>query len=104
MDFSYYSRIMTISTNLKLELRKQAHHLKPVVIIGNNGLTEAVQLEIERALLAHELIKIKINAGDKDERLGMITTICDERQAELIQIIGRTATIYRENDDHTDAL
>ena len=86
-----------MNKNLLLQLRRQAHHLKSIVIIGNKGLTSAVQLEIERALLAHELIKIKINAI-KSERQKMIAKICQQRRAETVQTIGNIAVIYRKNE------
>jgi len=76
-------------------LRQKAHKLKPVVIIGNNELTEAVHLEIDGALDAHELIKVRVNAQDKEHRQQMITSICEQQQAELIQTIGHIVTLYR---------
>ncbi len=90
---------MTPSQELKLKLRKKAHHLRPVIIIGNKGLTDSVQLEIERALLDHELIKIKINNNDRAAIKLMFDTICKTREAELIQTVGHTAVIYRENEE-----
>ncbi|MCK4870100.1 MAG: ribosome assembly RNA-binding protein YhbY [Gammaproteobacteria bacterium] len=78
------------------ELRKKAHSLKPVVMIGGNGLTEAVLKEIDRALFDHELIKIKIAVKDKDEKKQLTEQICEHTQAELIQSIGHTITVYRE--------
>lgn len=88
-----------ISTQFKQRLRGLAHHLKPVVIIGNQGLTDAVQLEIEQALLTHELIKIRVNAKDKSERRTMIHQICEERDAKLVQTIGHLAVIYRKSEE-----
>lgn len=90
---------MTLSQEKKLQLRKKAHHLRPVIIIGNKGLTDAVQLEIERALLDHELIKIKINNNDRKLIKSMFDEICEAREAEFIQTVGHTAVIYRENED-----
>jgi RNA-binding protein len=90
---------MKLSNIFKKQLRKKAHELHPIVMIGEKGLTEAVQLEIERALLDHELIKIKISSGDRQERKEIIQTICEARNAELIQKIGKIAVIYRKNED-----
>ncbi len=90
---------MTLSKQLKRELKQRAHHLRPVIIIGNKGLTEAVQLEIERALLDHELIKIKINADDKELRKKMAEEICQKREAAFIHSIGHTIIIYRESEE-----
>ncbi len=84
------------------ELRRLVHALKPVVIIGANGLTEAVHAEIETAISAHELIKIKVNAEDKAERDQLTDRICAEHNAELIQKIGHVIAIYRERPVQDD--
>jgi len=80
----------------KKKLKAQAHALNPVVIIGQAGLTEAVLKEINVALDAHELIKIKIRA-ERDERAVISEQICAETTAELIQSIGQIAVVYRQN-------
>lgn len=80
----------------KKKLKAQAHALNPVVIIGQAGLTEAVLKEINVALDAHELIKIKIRA-ERDERAVISAQICAETKAELIQSIGQIAVVYRQN-------
>lgn len=90
---------MPLTPAQKRTLKQSAHHLKPVVIIGAKGLTENVQLEIERALLDHELIKIKIHADSRESRKAMIEEICKERDAEFIHQIGHIAIIYRENEE-----
>lgn len=81
------------------QLKAQSHSLKPVVIIGNNGLTEAVHQEIECALEAHELIKIKINANDKAERQVMVDAICSTNQAVCVNQIGHIAAFYRKKNE-----
>jgi RNA-binding protein len=78
------------------ELKKKVHHLKPVVIIGTNGLNDAVLNEIEIALNAHEIIKIKIAGQDRDARNEIAHSICEKTGAILIQIIGNIAAIYRK--------
>ena len=80
----------------KKKLKAQAHPLNPVVMIGQSGLTEAVIKEINVALDAHELIKIKIRA-ERDDRATIREQICAETKAELIQSIGQVAVIYRPN-------
>lgn len=77
-------------------LRARAHHLKPVVIVGQASLSDAVLDEIELALNHHELIKIRVNAGDRDERRETIAAICEKTGAELIQTIGHVVSVYRE--------
>ncbi len=82
----------------KKKLRAEAHTLKPVVMIGQSGLTGAVLAEIEQALDSHELIKVKIRA-EREERKLISEKICVDTGAELIQTIGQIAVIYRLNPD-----
>ncbi len=77
------------------DLKQKAHHLKPVILMGDKGLSEAVQKEIGVALGAHELIKIRVSAEDHTERDTTIKTICEHHNAVLIQQIGHMATIYK---------
>lgn len=89
-----------VDKKTKLQLKTQSHKLKPVVIIGNQGLTEGVQQEIDVALTSHELIKVRINADSKQARQAMCTEICQSQQAELINQIGHIVTIYRQTPIH----
>lgn len=83
-----------MDTESKRKLKAKAHTLKPVVMIGQAGLTDAVLTEIDIALNCHELIKIKIRA-EKDERSVIGKEICEKTGAALIQTIGQIAVIYR---------
>jgi RNA-binding protein len=76
-------------------LKGLAHPLKPVVLLGNNGLTEAVVAEIDYALNHHELIKVKIPSDDRDNRALIVDAICRETQSANVQVIGKTLVIYR---------
>jgi RNA-binding protein len=80
----------------KKKLRSQAHALKPVIIVGQAGLTDAVLAEIEIALDYHELIKVKIRA-ERGERLAICNKVCTATTANLIQMIGQIAILYRHN-------
>jgi RNA-binding protein len=80
----------------KKKLRAEAHSLKPVVMIGQSGLTDAVLAELELALNTHELLKVKIRAEREDRKL-ITEKICANSGAELIQSIGQIAVIYRLN-------
>jgi RNA-binding protein len=80
----------------KKRLRVVAHALKPVVIIGQSGLTDAVLAETELALEYHQLIKVRIRA-ERDERKIISEKICTQTGAELIQSIGQIVVIYRFN-------
>jgi RNA-binding protein len=80
----------------KKKLKALAHPLNPVVIIGQAGLTEAVINEINLALNAHELIKVRIRA-ERDERTVIREQICTETGSELVQSIGQVVVLYRKN-------
>ena len=82
----------------KKKLRAAAHTLKPVIMIGQSGLTSAVVAETKQALDSHELIKVKIRA-ERPERKLISEKICTNTGAELIQTIGQIAVIYRLNPD-----
>ncbi len=86
-----------INTAKKQALKAQAHHLKPVVLLGSKGLTPAVVEETNIALTAHELIKVKINGAEKEDRILMANDLCEQLKAHLVQLIGNTAIIYRQN-------
>jgi RNA-binding protein len=79
-------------------LRGLGHHLHPVVSIGNNGLTEQVMNEIETALNAHELIKIKVAGDDRALRVQMLEDICQQTNASAIHHIGKQLVIYRASE------
>ena len=80
----------------KKKLKSEAHSLKPVVMIGQSGLTDAVLAELELALDHHELLKVKVRA-ERDERKAISEKICTSTGAELIQSIGQIIVIYRLN-------
>lgn len=86
---------MPLSDSQRRQLRKLAHHLKPVVIVGNAGLTDSVVAEIDSALAHHELIKVRVNAADKSERQLMIDSIAQKTSADWVLSIGHIAAFYR---------
>ncbi|ANN96814.1 TPA: ribosome assembly RNA-binding protein YhbY [Legionella pneumophila] len=88
-----------MDTSFKQSLKAKAHHLKPVVLLGAKGLTEAILAETNVALLAHELIKVKINGAEKEDRMQMAEELCEQLHAELVQMIGNTLVLYRKNED-----
>lgn len=79
-------------------LRGLAHSLNPVVMIGNQGLTENIFKEIELSLNAHELIKVKVAGDDRDARKAMYESICEKTNATAVHHIGKQLVIYRESD------
>ena len=90
---------MTLSESQKKYLRGRGHQLKPIITVGNAGLSEAVLAEYESTLAHHELIKVKLPAGDRDVRDEMVKTLCDDHSAILVQRIGNVALLYRPNPD-----
>jgi RNA-binding protein len=88
-----------VDSTFKKALKAKAHHLKPVILLGAKGLTEPVVCETNNALLAHELIKVKINGAEKEDRLKIAHELCAQLQAEFVQMIGNTLIIYRKNQD-----
>lgn len=82
----------------RLKLKQQSHHIKPVVIIGQKGLTDEVIHETDLALKAHECIKLKLNGCERDDRKTLTQNLCESLNAELIDSIGHMVTIYRKKD------
>lgn len=80
-------------------LKSLCHALNPVVRIGQKGVTEALLAELEIALTHHELIKIKVLIGDRDERLASITSIALKVEANIVQQIGQVAVLFRRNHE-----
>jgi RNA-binding protein len=97
--FKRLTDMSTLSSDQIKQLKQQAHALNPVVLLGSKGLTDAVQNEINGALEAHELIKIKINAQERAAKDEMITQICEFQKAKLIQRIGHSIVIYRKRQE-----
>lgn len=81
------------------DLKARAHKLEPVVIIGGKGLTEEVFAEIERALKAHELVKIRAPGLDREQRALAFGEICERTQAEPVQHVGKVFVVFRKNDE-----
>ncbi len=86
---------MPMTTKQRQQLKGKAHSLKPIVFIGNNGLTDNVKMEIDRGLEDHELIKIRIQESDRVVRKKLFQEICDVVLAYPIQLVGGVGVIYR---------
>ncbi|EGV36400.1 ribosome assembly RNA-binding protein YhbY [Neisseria weaveri] len=86
-----------LSTKQILELKAQAHHLNPVVMIGQHGLTDSVIKETDSALTAHELIKVRVLGDDREERIEICNALCEAVDAQLVQHIGKLLVLYRKN-------
>lgn len=86
---------MKLTNKQRRQLRSLAHHLKPVVMVGDKGITENLLAELDRALESHELIKVTIAGADKNERRTLSEELCQNSSAELVQMIGRISVLYR---------
>ena len=77
------------------DLRARAHHLNPVVTIAGNGLTPNVVAEIERSLQAHELIKVKVQGAEREQRDALMQELCAALDAAPVQHIGNILVVWR---------
>jgi len=86
---------MSLTNKQNKYLRGLSHDLKPVVMIGNSGVTEGVLNELELCIARHELIKVRISGVDRDERQQMAENLCEKSNSELVNTIGHIAVLYR---------
>ena len=88
---------MDLSERQKKHLRGLGHQLKPLIMVGDAGLSDALFAEYESTLDHHELIKVRVRAGDRAARDAIIAALCDRSGATLVQRIGNVALLYRPN-------
>ena len=93
-----------LSERQKKHLRGLGHQLKPVIIVGDGGLSDSLFEEYERTLEHHELIKVKVRPGDRKERDALIASLCEKSNAELVQRIGNVALVFRANPENNKIL
>ena len=87
-----------LTTKQIAHLRGLAHSLNPVVMLGNNGLTDNIMKEIELNLNAHELIKIQVAGDDRDARKAIYVEICAKTNALAVHHIGKQLVVYRASE------
>jgi RNA-binding protein len=83
----------------RAELRAEAHHLSPTVHVGQHGLSPSLITSLDDALRTHELVKVKLGKGAEVKPKDAAGELAGATKSEVIQVIGRTATFYRENPD-----
>lgn len=88
---------MNLSEHQKKYLRGLGHQLKPLIMVGDAGLTKSLLAEFETTLAHHELIKVRVRAGDRAARDAIIAKLCTDSSAILIQRIGNVALLFRQN-------
>jgi putative YhbY family RNA-binding protein len=80
-------------------LRAKAHHMEPVVTVGHHGLTPAVLHEIDLALLAHDLVKVRVLGDDRDAREAMLAQACETLACAPVQHLGKVLVLWRPNPE-----
>jgi RNA-binding protein len=88
---------MALSEKQKKHLRRLAHPMHPIVMLGNAGLTDGVVNELERALTDHELVKVGARVGDRDARDEALGILATRTSSEIVQRIGNVGVFYRRS-------
>ena len=89
---------LILSASERKSLKAAAHHLNPVVMIGQEGLSEAVIRETDRSLRAHELIKVRVAGDDRETRQAILEALCEALRCAAVQSIGKLLVLYRPKD------
>ncbi len=90
---------MNLDNKKKRTLKSQAHHLKVMIQVGQHGVSESLVTEANNTLNTHELIKVQVQSDDRDERKAIANMLAAKTHAHIIQHIGKTVVLYRENKD-----
>jgi len=90
---------MALTSKERADLRAEAHHLTAIVHVGHQGLTPTLVQSLDDALRTHELVKVQLNKNSDETPNALANRLGDEVGADVVQVIGRTATFYRENPD-----
>jgi RNA-binding protein len=90
---------MALSSKERAALRAEAHHLSPLVHVGHGGAHETVIGALDDALRTHELVKIQLNRTAEESSKDIANRLAEELGADVVQVIGRTATLFRENPE-----
>ena len=90
---------MALTEKQKKHLRRLAHPMSPIVMLGNAGLTDGVVNELDRALTDHELVKVSARVGERDARNQALATLADRTTSELVQRVGHVGVFYRRSQD-----
>jgi RNA-binding protein len=88
-----------LSSKARAALRAEAHHLPITVHVGHQGLTDAVRQSVDDAIRTRELVKIQFSRNDDVSVKDAANDLAKSMQADVVQVIGRTATLYRENPE-----
>ena len=86
----------TLTARERSHLKARAHALEPVVQIGQGGLTDSVVAEVDRALAAHELIKVRVGGDDRRARATLFDELCERTGASPVQQVGKVLVLWRQ--------
>lgn len=90
---------MTLTSKIRAELRAHAHHLPVTVHIGHQGATDSVRQSLDDALRTKELVKVQFSKNSTAKAKDVVNELAQSVNADVVQVIGRTATLFRENPD-----
>ncbi len=90
---------MSLSSKERAALRAEAHHLDAMVHVGHHGLTDTVVASLDDALRTHELVKVQLGRPVEESAKALAARIAESVNAEVVQVIGKTVTLFRENPD-----
>lgn len=90
---------MPVTPRQRATLKARAHALEPVVTVGQAGASDALVAEVDRALTAHGLIKIKLTGADRETRRQLTAILCDRTGAEAVQQVGRVLVLWRPREE-----
>ena len=90
---------MTLSEKQRKHLRRLAHPMKPIVMLGNAGLTDGVVAELDRALTDHELVKVSARVGERAARDAALSELAARTAGEIVQQIGNVGVFYRRRKE-----
>ncbi len=90
---------MSLTSKERAELRAEAHHLSPTVHVGHQGVTPSLVKSLDDALRTHLLVKVQLNRSADVKPRDAAQALAEAADADVVQVIGKTATLYRENPD-----
>ncbi len=99
MDGKRYNQVMELTEKQRRHLRGLAHALKPIILIGNSGVSEGVIAETQRALHDHELIKVRLPGMAREDRDLALSELATRTDSVMVARIGHVATLYKPRSD-----
>lgn len=93
---------VTLTPRERAALKARAHALEPVVHVGHAGVTDAVIAEVDKALTAHELIKVRAGAAERDERAVILQDLSSKTDAAIVQTVGKVMVLWRPRPPEAD--